>query len=220
MTVAAAAPLNLSDWTPQRKVTLLQVRQRSSAVGLWRMVFIAGAAISAGLLIGPITASALLASDTRVVTIPADEVVTMLNPRFTGRNVDGEVFIITADTARRRQAEPDIIDLINPRMIDEKGKEVIAPIGIYDQKAAFLDLFEDVNVRDREGYAFQTTAARVHVTEGRVEGLQPLNGTGPLGSVRADTYDVLDEGNRIILKGNVDMVIFPDGQVQTEAEEE
>lgn len=214
MTATRATPSHLSDWTPQRKVTLLQLRRRSAAVGLWRLVFVAGAAISAGLFIGPITASAFLFSGSSVVTIPGDEVVTMLNPRFTGRNVDGEAFLITADTARRRRADPNIIDLVNPRMVDENGTAADAPTGVFDQNAGFLDLFEAVNVRDGEGYAFETTAARVHISEGRVEGLQPLSGTGPLGDVSADTYEVLDEGDRIILRGNVDMVIFPDGRIQ------
>ena len=75
-------------------------------------------------------------------------------------------------------------------------------------------------MRDREGYEFTTTAARVHVSEGRVEGIQPLSGTGPLGDVSADTYEILDEGDRVVLRGNVDMVIFPDGRTEPPPETE
>ena len=213
MSEAIIKPGNLSDWTPQRKVTLLQVQRRSAAVSLWRMIFVAGAAISAGVLIGPITASAFLATGTNFETVAGDEVVTMLNPRFTGRNDAGEGFIITADTARRRRSDSSVIDLTNPRLVDELGTEVESLTGIYDQKLAFLDLYEDVVLRDSDGYTFTTSAARVHILEGRVEGLEPLNGTGPLGEVSSDTYEILDEGDRILLEGNVNMVIYPDGRV-------
>ena len=37
----------------------------------------------------------------------------------------------------------------------------------------------------------------------KLTGQEPLNGFGAVGEVRADSYEVLDDGNRIILKGNV-----------------
>ena len=55
-------------------------------------------------------------------------------------------------------------------------------------------------------------AARAFVRDGRVRGLEPLQGTGPHGDVRADTYEILDEGDRVVLRGNVDMTIYPDGR--------
>ncbi len=45
--------------------------------------------------------------------------------------------------------------------------------------------------------------------EGRVEGLAPLQGKGPLGDIRCDSYEVLDDGNRIVCLGNVRTVIYP-----------
>ena len=69
-----------------------------------------------------------------------------------------------------------------------------------------------MKVRDSEGYEFTTTAARVFVQEGRVQGLQPLSGFGPLGDMRADSYEIVDDGDRVILRGNVDLTIFPDGR--------
>ena len=54
---AVASPESLLNWAPQRQMTLEQARKRSSLVGLIRMLFVAGAAISAGVMIGPIAAS-------------------------------------------------------------------------------------------------------------------------------------------------------------------
>ncbi|MEL7231566.1 MAG: LPS export ABC transporter periplasmic protein LptC, partial [Pseudomonadota bacterium] len=152
------------------------------------------------------------ATSSEIERFEGDQVVTMVNARFTGRNVAGEAFEITADTARRRRTDPSVIDLENPRLVDQLGTVVTAPTGTYHQNDEYLDLFEDVRVIDSEGYAFNTTAARAFVQDGRVQGLEPLQGTGPLGDVRADTYEILDEGDRVVLRGNVDMTIYPGGR--------
>ena len=201
----------LAQWAPQRQMTLAQARRRSSTVGMMRMLFVAGAAISAGVIIGPIAATALSGAGQQIDQIAADEVITMVNARFTGRNIAGDAYIITADEARRRRADSSVVDLKSPRMVDDKGTEVSAPIGVYYQNAEHLDLFQAVRVRDAEGYEFTTTAARVFVQEGRVQGLEPLSGNGPLGDVRADSYEIEDDGDRVILRGNVDLTIYPDG---------
>lgn len=206
----------LAQWAPQRQMTLAQARRRSATVALLRMLFVAGAAISAGVIIGPIAATTLSGSGQQIAEVAADEVVTMVNARFTGRNIAGEAYIITAEEARRRRADNSVIDLKNPRVVDDKGTEVSAPIGVFYQNAEHLDLFQAVKVRDADGYEFATTAARVFVQEGRVQGLEPLSGIGPLGDVRADSYEIEDEGDRVILRGNVDLTIYPDGREAAE----
>jgi lipopolysaccharide export system protein LptC len=104
-------------------------------------------------------------------------------------------------------------------MVDDKGTEVSAPVGVYYQNAEYLDLFQAVRIRDRDGYEFTTTAARVFVQEGRVQGLEPLSGNGPLGDVRADSYEIEDDGDRVIFRGNVDLTIYPDGDDGSEESE-
>ncbi len=212
MNAASAHSDALSDWAPHRQMTLVQARKRSALVGLLRILFVVGAAVSAGIMIGPIVASSLSGSGDGTVNLAGDEVVTMVNPRFTGRNVSGEAFVLTADTARRRRTDPSVVDLQNPRLVDESGTEVTAPTGIYNQKNEYLDLFGAVRVVDGQGYAFNTSAARVFVQEGRVTGLKPLSGRGPLGDLRSDSYEIVDDGDRVILRGNVDMTIYPGGR--------
>lgn len=206
----------LAQWAPQRQMSLAQARRRSNLVGRLRVIFVACAAISAGVIIGPIAATALSGSGQQIDQVEADEVITMLNARFTGRNIAGEAYVITAEEARRRRADSSVVDLINPRLVDDKGTEVGAPIGVYYQNAEHLDLFQAVSVRDSDGYQFTTTAARVFVQEGRVQGLEPLSGNGPLGDVRADSYEIEDDGDRVILRGNVDLTIYPDGREPAE----
>ncbi|MEL6758120.1 MAG: hypothetical protein AAFP81_16945, partial [Pseudomonadota bacterium] len=120
----------LAQWAPQRQMTLAQARRRSSFIGLLRMVFVAGAAISAGVIIGPIAATTLNGAGQQIDQLAGDEVVTMVNARFTGRNVVGDAYVITAEEARRRRADSSVINLTNPRLVDDKGTQVSAPVGV------------------------------------------------------------------------------------------
>lgn len=209
----------LAQWAPQRQMTLAQARRRSSFINLLRMIFVAGAAISAGVIIGPIAATTLTGAGQQIDKLAGDEVVTMLNARFTGRNEAGDAYVITAEEARRRRADSSIINLTNPRLVDDQGTEVSAPIGVFYQSAEHLDLFQNVKVRDAEGYEFTTSAARVYVQEGRVQGLEPISGIGPLGDIVADSYEIEEEGDRVIFRGNVGFTLYPDGREETEATE-
>ncbi len=195
-------------WAPRRQLTLAQARQRSERVRILRMLFVACAAISIGFFAGHVIKSALT-SDAKPVSVSEDESVTMLNPRFTGRDSSGQSFQITADAARRRWGSDQKVDLVAPILSDEIGSEVQAPSGMYDREAGILELYDDVSITDASGYTFMTTGARVYVGEGRVEGLAPLQGKGPLGDIRCDSYEVLDNGNRIVCLGNVRTVIYP-----------
>ena len=196
-------------WAPRRQLTLAQARKRSERVVWLRLLFSAGAAVSIGLFIGFILRSAVV-SESSSVDVIESETITMINPRFSGRDSTGQSFQITADAARRRLTTNSAIDLTSPVMRDDAGGLVSAPSGMYDRDAGILELYEDVRISDAEGFVFMTSGARVYVNEGRVEGLSPLEGRGPLGDIQCDSYEVLDDGDRVICQGNVKTVIYPE----------
>lgn len=195
-------------WAPRRQLTLEDARRRTVRVRFMRIFFLIGAATMLGLLMGYILQSTL-ENRARPVSIQAAEIVSMINPRFTGRDSAGLGFAITADEARRRQLGDPAVDLIAPVMTDSNGSEVRAPTGMYDREAGILELYEGVTISDKAGYTFVTDSARIYVDDGRVEGLSPLVGKGPLGDIRADTYLILEDGNRIVFEKNATMVLYP-----------
>ncbi|MAP94760.1 MAG: hypothetical protein CMK07_07400 [Ponticaulis sp.] len=197
-------------WVPRRRLSLRQARNRSDLVRLLRMLFTSAAAISAGILIGSLGYSVYSGRDAgpRI----GDTQVIMQNPRFSGRDASGQPYVITADTAQRNGANPSLIELSNPALDDGLNGTVQAPTGTFDQDAQQLELFEDVILTDAGGNRFVTTHARMFVQENRVVGMQPLEGVGPLGKIRADTYEIVDGGSRIILRGNVWTEIEPGGR--------
>ncbi len=188
-------------WEPRRATTLTQARRRSSLVGFLRLMFTIGAAISAGILLGHLGWHAM--SSMNEATPPPASGVTMLNPRFSGRDTQGQPFIITATTAKQRRGSVQAVDLESPVMEDAMGTIVSAVGGVYDRKARTLELSGDVELIDGSGYRFSSERATMYVQDNHIEGETPLVGVGPLGQVRADAYKVERGGEKVILIGNV-----------------
>jgi lipopolysaccharide export system protein LptC len=202
-------------WAPARQLTLAQARRRSFRVRWVRYAFLAAAAASIGLFAGYILRTAIT-QDARPLYLDESEAITMINPRFTGRDASGAIFTITAEAAKRRRTRDDAIDLVSPVLRDGNGSEVSAPSGFYDRASGILELYQDVKISDSAGYRFQSEGARVFTNENRIEGLAPLIGSGPLGDIAAESYEILDGGNRVVFKGRVRTVIYPDDTVGTE----
>jgi lipopolysaccharide export system protein LptC len=188
-------------WGPRRATSLKEARRRTAAVHIIRLLFTCAAVVSAGVLIGPVVKKAL-GPTAPPLTSPTLN-VTMMNPRFEGIDAGGQPYVITADTARRRRENAALIDLSNPRLVDNTSSNVKAREGVYDRDTQVLDLIGDVVMTDAAGYTFTADKARMYVKDNRVEGATPLHGFGPVGEVRADTYEVLDDGDRLVLTGHV-----------------
>ncbi|MEM6627303.1 MAG: hypothetical protein AAF719_11425 [Pseudomonadota bacterium] len=196
-----AAQHAMKSWEPRRALSLSQARTRTNLVKILRAAFTVGAAASAGVLLGYVVSHSINQATFNAPQPAAG--VTMLNPRFTGRDGAGVPYAIVADTARRRLGVTEIIDLRRPVMEDANGGVVRSRDGVFDRSTQTLELVGDVQLADAGGYLFVSERATMFVEDNRVEGATPLIGTGPIGELRADTYEVLDGGDRVILRGNV-----------------
>jgi lipopolysaccharide export system protein LptC len=205
--MSLAAHHHLMDqWGPRRATSLKEARARTALVHILRLLFTIGAVLSAGVLIGFIAKDVLVSGPT---VAPPPTGATVLGPQFQGRDSQGKPFKLTAETARRRRENINIVDLTNPQLKDSTSTTVSAREGVYDEKSRILDLVGNVVMQDAAGYTFTTERARMFVEASRVEGKTRLHGTGPMGEVTADSYEVLDDGNRIVLKGNVSTTFTP-----------
>jgi len=188
-------------WGPRRATSLKEARQRTALVHILRLLFTIGAVLSAGWLLGTLIESSLRERRTQPGT--AGLSVTVHGPRFDGYDDNDRPYTLTAVTAQRRRDDPAKVDLVNPRLKDAASSTVQARAGVWNTELEVLDLEGDVVMTDAAGYTFTSQKTRMYVRENRVEGQEPLQGFGPVGEVRADAYEVLQDGNRIILKGNV-----------------
>jgi len=219
MDVLAETSRSEALWAPRRQLSLEKARERSRLVVWLRRIFIAGAAISIGVLMGHLAANAIQNSGRNIQKLSGNEVVTMINPRFSGRDDMGEPYVIMAKEAKRQTGNDDVVWLSEPTISDENGGLISAPQGLYNQKEQTLELFGRVVAADPGGYVFNSNRALIHVAEGRIEGLEPLKGSGPIGEVESTSYEILDEGDRIVLSGNVKMTLYPNKTPATPSEE-
>lgn len=197
----AIAANTLDIWQPRRAVSLQGARLHTGLVHILRLLFTIAAMVSAGFLIGPVIQHSLEKTPQGANTGITS--VTMIGPRFTGRDSNDKPFVITADTARRRPEQPSLIDLTNPKLEDETASNVVSRTGVYDEAREVLDLHTDVVMTDASGYIFNSDKARIFVKENRVESDTTITGHGPQAELKADTYKVFDGGKRIVLNGHV-----------------
>ena len=198
---ALAATSAIKTWTPRRATSLREARKRTALVHILRLLFTSGAVISAGWLVGSVISNAV-GRDGETVDSRATN-VTILNPRFEGRDANEQPYVIIADTARRRRDNIALIDLTRPYLLDEVSGAVRSDTGVFNRDSQILDLQGNVVMEEAGGYTFRTEDARMFIRDNRVVGRTPLDGEGPMGKVRADSYEVLDSGARLILYGNV-----------------
>lgn len=201
MSLAAQSEHTMALWGPRRAITLADARKRTALVHILRLLFTVGAVLSAGWLFGTIIESSLREPSTQ--SSAAGVTVTVHAPRFDGFDSQDRPYTLTAMTAQRRRDNLSLVDLVNPRLKDYTSTTVQAREGVWNAELEVLDLQGDVVMTDAAGYTFTSQKTRMYVKDSRVEGQEPLNGHGPIGEVRADAYEVLDNGDRIVLKGHV-----------------
>jgi lipopolysaccharide export system protein LptC len=201
MSIAAQSEHTMALWGPRRAISLKDARQRTALVHILRLVFTVGAVLSAGWILGTVIESTL--RDRTAPSSAAGVSITVHAPRFDGFDSQDRPYTLTAMTAQRRRDNLSLVDLVNPRLKDHTSTTVQAREGVWNAELEVLDLQGDVVMTDAAGYTFTSQKTRMYVKDSRVEGQEPLNGRGPIGEVRSDAYEVLDDGNRIVLKGNV-----------------
>ncbi|WP_300543831.1 LPS export ABC transporter periplasmic protein LptC [Maricaulis sp.] len=217
----ALHPPHHGSWEPRRALALDVARRRTAFVRGLRIAFMAAAAAIVILLIVQLAMNSLGGRVTEAE--PVGEEQRMTNPRFTGRDENLTPYAITADVAYRSEGgSPHVTDLERPRLdydfLNTGTSRVLAATGRYDQPNRILDLYSDVNLHTDEGYSFTSEHARIFLSEERVTGEEPVAGTGPMGTIRADRYEIRDGGNHIVFEGNVRARLIQDRTAATSEE--
>lgn len=128
-------------------------------------------------------------------------------PRFTGVLKDGRAFLITADHAERDIKDQNLVRLTTPLLVRGYGapnpSQATAKTGLYREAEHTLLLSDDVKITSAEGYDFNAPQALIDMRTGEVTGNAGIAGSGPNASTRANSYNVTDKGDRVVLKGRV-----------------
>jgi lipopolysaccharide export system protein LptC len=190
-------------WQPSRRLTLEGARQRSRFIKIWRWICISIAG-GAGLLVLGWAVAGTVGGDMGFQSeITAREALKMINPRFTGRAANGAGYVLNAETATRRSRVSEVIDLERPVFTGGYGQTAKAPRGIYRDNARTLELAGGVVFLDKSGNRFDTATTLIEANRDRAVGSGAIQGSGPLGALRADAYEIQASGGHVFLRGNV-----------------
>lgn len=130
------------------------------------------------------------------------------NPMFHGQDEQGRSFVIGAKGAVR-DATTGRFRLVGPvlrlNLGGRKVTELTADGGAYDEVARQVIIGPNVRISDGgSGFVLTTPQAVVDTRTGIVTGDQGVQGAGPLGTIRASSYAIYEQGRRVVFKGSGD----------------
>lgn len=139
--------------------------------------------------------------------VRSDE-VRLSNFMFHGQDDQGRAFTIGAEEAVRDPGTA-LYRLEGPVMrLSLPGGEVsrlAAGEGVYDEPSRTLVLREQVVIEDAgAGFRFVTPEAVVDTRTGVVTGDKGIEGSGALGTIRATSYAIHEQGGRVVFRGSGD----------------
>ncbi|MGB3810628.1 MAG: LPS export ABC transporter periplasmic protein LptC [Parvibaculum sp.] len=132
----------------------------------------------------------------------------MVSPRVTGLDNAGHPYLLTADTATQAKGQPSHIGLDNVQA-DLKLSEgtdwvsLAATSGMLDTETEMLELHQKIDIYASTGYEFHGTTAVINLRAGTVASDAPVQGHGPLGTLRADRMSADNDQRVMRFNGNV-----------------
>lgn len=147
------------------------------------------------------------------LTITRDEIdqQRMVNPRYIGVDDRNQPFTITASSATRADTKSNLVELDKPKadmaLKDGHWVALTATTGTFSQDAQLIQLVDNVSLFHDMGYEFHTRSAYVDVKAGTAYGQEPIEGQGPLGTLKAQGFRIFDKGERVIFTGRAHLVV-------------
>jgi lipopolysaccharide export system protein LptC len=145
---------------------------------------------------------------------PADG-LKLLHPRFSGTTDGGQPFSITSDWALPDGPDPTLVTL-GPLtgQLSLDGGQVLSLRGAgghFRPKDRTGRIEGGVTVTSSDGYLATLAAVDFDAGAGTLEGSGPVDGRGPLGTIRADSMRAArrDGGRYIWFEGRVRVVVTP-----------
>lgn len=214
-TIGGATARARRDWTARTRDTAFDALRYSRFVGVMKRAL----PIAAGALIAIVLIFALLPRQSDKVSFAyesmgrIDNDLAMLKPRLTGSDQSGNPFVITADAAVQQGANARKVMLkkveADLTLDKDRWMNASAMRGFVDMEKGALTLTGGIAVFSDDGYELHTERANVDLKKGIFRGPGEVTGQGPMGTVRADTFELDRNTKQITLRGHVRMTIIP-----------
>jgi lipopolysaccharide export system protein LptC len=211
---ASAGPAKRSverDWSARSRGTVIEAIQYSQFVSLMKRAL----PIAAGAILLVILVYAFLPRASDRITLTAERTgllkndLTMIKPRLTGADDNGNPFVITAEAAVQdpKDLHRAHMKKIEADMTTDTGGwlNADAEAGFFDMDTSMLKLTGGIAVYTDSGYELHTERVDVDLKKGLFHGPGTVTGHGPFGTMRADRFEADRVKQLLHLYGNVRM---------------
>jgi len=203
------------DWTARTRDTAMGALRYSRFVLVMKRIL----PVAAGLLIAAVIAYSLMPRQSEKLSIATQDLtvinndLTMTKPRLTGTDRKGNPFVITAEAAVQDPANVRRATLksVQADITLDKSRwlNATAARGVIDMNKGALALSGGIAVFSDDGYEIHTERSNVDLKKGLFHGPVAVTGQGPMGTFRADSFEVDKNTGQIQLHGHVHMIINP-----------
>jgi len=202
------------DWAARTRATSFDSLRYSRFVGLMKRAL----PIAASVLIAAVLIYAFVPRQSDKITMVYQRLahiendLAMMKPKLTGTDEKGNPFLITADHAVQDARNPHRARLVNIEaditLDHHQWVNANAANGAFDMDAGSLILTGGISIFSDSGYEMHTARGHLDINRGHFDGPVAVSGQGPLGTFRADRFEI-DHGTRKInLIGNVHMTMY------------
>lgn len=134
----------------------------------------------------------------------------MQKPHYQGVDARNNPYTVTASTATQQDKDTVLLDTLRADMMNKNGAwtALNAGAGVLNTATKILEMSDGVEVFYDGGYQFRTARAHVDIDQGTATGDLPIQGQGPVGTLEAKTFSILDHGNVIHFNDSVRMVLY------------
>jgi len=188
----------------RRAEALARWRKRSELVHFYRRALPTTMAALAAVCVGWIAVRSLIA---HFHAAPDVATIHMVHPVYYGRNDDGQPYKMSASLAVQNNVDQDRIALTDPSYTQTTAapapEVVTADRGVYHKATKLLDLYGHVRATDGKDNHFESEFAHVDMNKSDVSGKVPMYAYGPSGTLRAQSYVILNKGQHMYFIGAV-----------------
>lgn len=135
----------------------------------------------------------------------------MEQPRYQGVDQNDQPFTVIADKAIQLDKNTIELHAIRADMNQKDGTWLAlnSGKGELNMETKKIKLEQDVNMFYDGGYEFRTSHANIDMDKGSASGDAPVEGQGPSGVLKADSFSIENRGQVIKFNGSVRMTLYP-----------
>jgi lipopolysaccharide export system protein LptC len=134
----------------------------------------------------------------------------MLKPHYQGIDSHDRPFTVIADQATQLDADNVSMNNVRADMTAANGAWValVSGTGVLNLQTKQLELHDKVDMFYDGGYDFRSDHAHVDIQKGTAYGDSAIEGQGPPGTLKADSFAIDDHGAVIHFNGSVRMKLY------------